>query len=145
MALCGRLEHHSCSHILAKIRCVSCKAGKHASPSCWSSCGRWARSCSGMAPSQRASPWHSWAPSAGNSTPQQDTEGLQLPILLPKIPVVWSQSGSGTYHTHQEGFALFFAIFLAEVLAGTIQWQMGCLWSELRKKHQLSTKFLTEP
>lgn len=31
---------------LQKSGCVSCKAGKQASPSCWNSCGRWARSCS---------------------------------------------------------------------------------------------------
>lgn len=51
---------------LQKSGCVSCKAGKQASPSCWISCGRLARSCSGMAPSQRASPWHSWALRVGN-------------------------------------------------------------------------------
>lgn len=50
-----------------------------------------------------------------------------------------------TTHTSERFCFIFFAIFLAEVLAGTIQWQMGCLWSEQKKKHQLSTKFPTEP
>lgn len=127
---------------LQKSGCVSCKAGKQASPNCWNSCGRWARSLlrdgsitrgfslAQLSPQCRK--LHSTGTHRGSATPSSPSRNH-----CGVIPV-WITSGRFC-------FIFFFAIFLAEVLTGTIQWQMGCLtWAgkKASAKHQVPHRAL---